>query len=60
MLSTAFIAQSRNHSFTISIKHDPLLSLPDLRIAAMDPGVFAAASDFAKRYFPRTSLARAA
>jgi len=44
----------------MSIRHVPLLSLGDLRIAAMDPGVFAAASDYAKAYFPKTSLARAA
>jgi len=42
------------------VRHVPVLTLPDLRIAAMDPGVFAAASDYAKAYFPKTSLARAA
>lgn len=60
MLSTAIPAPCRNASVTIPIQHVPVLTLGDLRIAAMDPGVFAAASDFAKRYYPRTSLARAA
>ena len=35
-------------------------SLLDLRIMAMDPGLLAAASDYAKRFNPRTTLARAA
>ena len=60
MLSTRFQAQYRDKTVTLSVKHVPLVSLPDLRISALDPGVFAAASDYAKKFFPRTSLARAA
>lgn len=60
MLSTAFQAQFRDKTVTMSVKHVPLVTLPDLRICAMDPGVFAAASDYAKFFYPRTSLARAA
>jgi len=60
VLSTAFPAPCRCHSLIIVIQDTPLLSLGDLRIAAMDPGVFAAASDYAKLMYPRTSLARAA
>lgn len=35
-------------------------TLDDLRIMALDAGLFAPCSDYAKRFFPRTSLARAA
>jgi hypothetical protein len=53
-------AQSRNEPFTMMVSHAPLLDIEHLRIAAIDPGLFAAASDYAKRFFPRSSLARAA
>lgn len=53
-------AQSRNKAFISSLNHAALLDIEHLRIAAIDPGLFAAASDYAKRFFPRSSLARAA
>ena len=59
-LSTAYPAQSRNRSVTMPVDHVATFALADLRVASIDPGLFAAASDYAKAFYPRTSLARAA
>lgn len=55
----ALSVQCRNEPLRMFVKDVPLLSLNDLRFVAMDPECFAAASDYAKRFFPRTTLARA-
>lgn len=53
--------QSRIEPLTNPVKVTvPTFALCDVQIAGIDPGVFSAASDYARRFFPRTSLARAA
>lgn len=56
----ALSAPSRARTLTTSVRQFPLLSIDDLRIAALDPGVFPAACDYAQRFFPRSTMARAA
>lgn len=51
----------RDRTATTPVNHAPVVTLDELRIAAMDPRVLPAASAYARRWFPRAgSLARAA
>lgn len=59
---TGSSASCRTASFTKTVKvnREPALSLAWVRISALDPRLLPAASAWARRFHPRTTLARAA
>lgn len=56
----AICAQARPDTLTTVANHAPLVSRDDLRALAADPAMLPAASAYARRFYPNTSLARAA
>lgn len=56
-----FSAQSRRAPFTTIGNPNAAFTLADVRLlAAADPSLLPAASEYARRFHPRTTLARAA
>lgn len=55
----AVSALCRSAALTKPLNRVPTIALSDVRLLASEPHVLPAASDYAKVFFPRTTLARA-
>ena len=54
------LASSRLKSLTISVNHVAIFEIADLRILAIDPDLTAACGEYARSFYPRSTLARVA
>ncbi len=51
-------AQSRNWTVTKSVSRVPLLGVDDLRLVSALPGMAGVCADYARVWWPRSTLAR--